>query len=194
MQKIWLTANTKMLTGCVLHAHIYTYISKGTQSLLWVKFLQYRLGNDMHLGLTGSRQKYHILVVCLLSKSGIYSPAWLVCLCRWATWEANRLRVPGGQEAFTDRQGRIIMYCNGGLWRESGVTSPSTIQAVSLLQSDWIKLSNRVWSEHSHTEHTVPIRLLPHLHAEKLFSFSSTKWIHWQWTQPNLTIEHWKRK
>lgn len=82
-------------------------------------------------------------MVCLLSNSGIYSPAWLVCLCRWATWEASRLKVPGGQEAFTDRQGRIIMYCNGGLLRKRRVTTPSTIQAVSLLQSDSVKLFSR---------------------------------------------------
>lgn len=80
-------------------------------------------------------KKYHFLVVHRLSKSGICSPDWLVYLCRWATWEAGRLGVPGGQETFTDRQGRIIIYCNGGLGRKSRVTFPSTIQIVFLLQS-----------------------------------------------------------
>lgn len=140
---VWFVWNNYNIYLVTMDWHLkYFFISKGTHCLLWVKFLWYKLWNDMHLGLTGSTEKYHIPVVCRLSKSGIYSPAWLVCLCRWATWEASRLRVPGGQEAFTDRQGRIIMYCNGGLWRESRVTSPSTIQTVSLLQSDWIKLFN----------------------------------------------------
>lgn len=106
----------------------------------------------MHLGLTGSRKKHHIPVVCLLSNSGIYSPAWLVCLCRWATWEASRLRVPGGQEAFTDRQGRIIMYCNGGLWRECShlsIHNPDCVSA-SVRLSKTLQLK----SEHLHM-HTV---------------------------------------
>lgn len=73
---------------------------------------------------------------------------------------SEQARVPGGQEAFTDRQGRIIMYCNVGLWRERRVTSPSSIQTVSDLQSESVKLF-QLRSEHfytqSRTEHTLSI-------------------------------------
>lgn len=98
-------------------------------------------------------KKYHFLVVCRLFKSGICSPDWLVYLCRWATWETGRLGVPGGQETFTDRRGRIIIYCNGGLARKSRVTSLSTIQHVFLLQTSLSSLQpNEVVN--IHTEHT----------------------------------------
>lgn len=49
--------------------------------------------------------KHPILVLFLFSNSGIYSPAWLVCFCRWVMWKTSRLSVPGGQAAFKDCQG-----------------------------------------------------------------------------------------
>lgn len=90
----------------------------------------------MHAGSTGSMKKHCIPAVCFFTNSGIYGLGWAVCLCRWAMWEASRQRVPGGQEAFADRQGRIIMYCNGGRWGECRVTPLFTIQTGSLFQSN----------------------------------------------------------
>lgn len=94
--------------------------------------------------------------MCRLYKSGICSPDWPVYLCRWATWGAGRPGVPGGQETFTDRRGRIIIYCNGGLGRKSTVTSPST-GVFSFSQTQFLQLNEainihteaRCWTENS---------------------------------------------
>lgn len=94
--------------------------------------------------------------MCRLYKSGIYSPDWPVYLCRWATWDTGRPGVPGGQETFTDRRGRIIIYCNGGLGRKSTVTSPST-SVFSFSQTQFLQpnevinihMEARCWTENS---------------------------------------------